>query len=253
MRPCRLAGPAARETTHGQAIFDLDGIADGEDVGIAGPRLIVNADAASRTNIMQACFASQFSPDARRCRGPRGGLHHLAGLHRVGGPWGVSLNPHTSTLSSRRRPFLPTRRSTSRAISRSIGARTWWPLSEQCHLKPRWIRFSAISRPMKPPPTTTAGVRGQYRLESRVGIHAGGQRRVPFDPLTDRLDVWHGSQPKDSREIYAWQGWSDWRCTGGKHELIVFLGSHLAGDVVLEVHGFLFGRDADYLTTRPGN
>ena len=38
MRPCRFAGPASatRQTLAGQAVLLLDGVADGEDVRVAG-------------------------------------------------------------------------------------------------------------------------------------------------------------------------------------------------------------------------
>ncbi len=106
---------------------------------------------------------------------------------------------------------------------------TWSPRWSSVTWSPRWIRFSAISRPMKPPPTTTARLRRHHRLESRVGVHAGGQRRVPFNPLADRLDVRHGPHPKDARQIDAGQGRADRRCAGGEDELVVGLGGHLAG------------------------
>ena len=48
-----------------------------------------------------------------------------------------------------------------RAISTSSGARICGPISTSVTSKRRWIRFSAVSMPMKPPPMTTARVFGR--------------------------------------------------------------------------------------------
>ena len=94
-------------------------------------------------------------------------------------------------------------------------------------------------------------LRRHHRLVARVRVHAGSIRRIPVQPLADVPGVRHGSHREDSRQIDAGQRRTDRRRAGRQHELVVFLGRYLTGHVVLEVHGFLCGRDANHLATRP--
>ncbi len=66
------------------------------------------------------------------------------------------LKEATASPSARWTPFFSRWRSTRRAHSGSSGAMTWSSISTSVTSRPRWTRFSAISRPMYPPPTTTA-------------------------------------------------------------------------------------------------
>ena len=94
-------------------------------------------------------------------------------------------------------------------------------------------------------------LRFRHRLGSRVRIHSGPILRAPVKPLAYAPGVRNGSHREDSRKIDAGQRRTDRRRPGRQHELVVFLGGDLAGRVVLEFHGFLFGRDADHLALRP--
>ena len=87
--------------------------------------------------------------------------------------------------------------------------------------------------------------------ESRGRMLPGQIARTPFDPLPDVPRIRHGPHRKDPREIDSGQGRTDRSRPGREHELVVFLGGYLAGDVILEFHGFFLGRDADRLAVRP--
>ena len=75
-------------------------------------------------------------------------------------PPAACWKPATPSLSSSRMPCRSTWSSTIRAMSRSSGARSWSSISTRVTSNPRCTRFSAVSRPMKPPPMTTARVLG---------------------------------------------------------------------------------------------
>ena len=66
-------------------------------------------------------------------------------------PIAVTAAPRWSEALARRM-----RRWTGSTISGSSGAITWSVASTMAVATPRWTRFSAISRPMNPPPITTA-------------------------------------------------------------------------------------------------
>ena len=73
MRPCRFAGPGERDEAPlaGDEVLDLDGVADGEDVGVARAHLLVDADAAALADLEPPPFASAVSgrtPSARITR-----------------------------------------------------------------------------------------------------------------------------------------------------------------------------------------
>ena len=61
--------------------------------------------------------------------------------------------PSPSTICT---PFRRIRSAAIRPNSGSNGANTWSAISITVVSKPAWARFSAVSNPMNPPPTTTA-------------------------------------------------------------------------------------------------
>ena len=71
-------------------------------------------------------------------------------------PPSCCANPATPSPSASRMPCRLTWPSTRRANSRSSGASSWSSISTSVTSNPAWIRFSAVSSPMKPPPITTA-------------------------------------------------------------------------------------------------
>ena len=76
-------------------------------------------------------------------------------------PFSPGSKPATPSFSTRCRPWRCRWPSAMRAISGSSGARICAPISTSVTSKRRWIRFSAVSMPMKPPPMTTARVFGR--------------------------------------------------------------------------------------------
>ena len=98
---------------------------------------------------------------------------------------------------------------------------------------PRWTRFSAISRPMNPPPTTTARFGFVTVWNPVYESDSGSNLRAPVNPLADAPGVRHGPHREDPRKVDAGQRRTDRRRPGRQHELVVFLGGHLAGGVVL--------------------
>ena len=130
-------------------------------------------------------------------------------------------------------------------------AMTWSSISTSVTSSPRWARFSAISRPMKPPPTTTARFGFVQRLEpGRLGLPAS-----PLEPRSSHSRIVRASgtvrTEKIPGQVDAGQRRADRRRPGRQHELVVGLGGHLAGGVVLQLHGLLLRRDGDRLAVRP--
>jgi len=158
-------------------------------------------------------------------------------------------NPATPSLSSSRTPCFAMYRSTRRAISGRAG-HDLVELLDQRHFEPAVDQFSTISRPMnprRPPPhapvSSPSGIPCRYSFRI-VPPHPGRATRVcSLRPAR--------SSPRRSPEGRCRAAADGSAPPGRQHELVVVLGGHLAGRVVLEVHGFLPGRDADHLAARP--
>jgi len=80
-------------------------------------------------------------------------------------PSSARSKPATASPSRKETPLAERRAATGSAISGSKGGKTCGRSSTSVIERPRRTRFSTISRPMKPPPTTTA------RAASRSTIH----------------------------------------------------------------------------------
>ena len=68
----------------------------------------------------------------------------------------LPVNDSTASLNNSCMPFSCRCLWTNDAMEKSMGFMTWLPISTMLTLAPAWCRFSAISRPMNPPPTITA-------------------------------------------------------------------------------------------------
>jgi len=99
---------------------------------------------ANRTRIRLSCFSKAFTPSRKRSS----------------------------------RPFSRKCRCTIAAISKSSGAITCSRASTMATFTPRCARFSAISRPIKPPPTTTARSGFSVSSHALMASASGTVRRV---------------------------------------------------------------------------
>ena len=59
------------------------------------------------------------------------------------------------------------------AISGSSGGITWGNFSKIATDSSRWIKFSTISKPMNPPPTTTADLASRSAIHERIRRESG--------------------------------------------------------------------------------
>ena len=228
MRPCRLAGPASATRPHSPVtgVLDLDRVADGEDVGLAGAHLIVDADAAARADREAAVLASATSG-----RTPSARIDHVGRIHRArlrqhlqravlarleAGDAVVQHQPQAVALQVGLRRCAPS--------PASSGARICAPISTSVTSKRRWIRFSAVSMPMKPPPIDHRARLRPHRLEARSSGACRPGRASPSHPFADRARVGHGAQLEDAGQVDAGQRRADRRRAGREHQLVVGLG-----------------------------
>ena len=90
-----------------------------------------------------------------------------------------------------------------------------------------------------------------YRLETCVRVHARSIRNIPVKPLRKSPGRLARFLPRRSPGDQCQAAADGWVLPRRQDELVVFLGSHLASKMVLELHGLLLGRDTDRLATRP--
>ena len=119
----RRAGQRDEAPLAGAEVLDLDGVADGEDVGIAGAHVLVNANASALADfkaggLCQLRFRAERRARGSRCR-PGYVLPDLVCTSSA--PPSCCANPVTPSLSTSLTPWRVTCPSTRLAISRSIG------------------------------------------------------------------------------------------------------------------------------------
>ena len=128
---------------------------------------------------------------------------------------------------------------------------TWFSFSTSVTSSPRWAKFSTISRPMNPPPTTTARFGFVTTWMPGVRVHPGLGLLAAVQPLADGPGVRDGPHGEDPGQVDAGQRRPDRGRAGRQHQLVVGLGRDLAGRDVAQVHGLLLRRDGDRLAAGP--
>ena len=206
MRPCRFAGPASATSDHWSVIvvFDLDGIAYREDVRRAGAHPIVNANPAQLTDFQPGCLRQ---PGFRAHADPQ---HHEVGRIDLAGARecferavAVLLKPADIHVEHEANAVLfQVAFDVARDLQIHRRQHLVSPL-EQRHLEPQMHQVLGHLEADKTAADHHGALRRHHRLESRVGVHAGGQRGAPIDPLADRLGIRHRPHPKDAGQINA--------------------------------------------------
>ena len=105
-------------------------------------------------------------------------------------------------------------------------------------------------QPDESAPNHDRTLRFRYRLEPRIRIQSGLTVLSPLQPLTYVPGIRHGPHREDPREIYAGKWRPYRRSTWRKHKLVIGFRGDFTRKVILELHGFLFRRDADHLAVR---
>ena len=189
----------------------LDRVAHRVDVRVAGAELLVDGDAAAwperRARPPPARPVSGRTP----MRPPRRPPAAARRSQRVtsSAPIAVTAAPRWSEALARRM-----RRWTGSTISGSSGAITWSVASTMAVARPRWTRFSAISRPMNPPPMTTAVLRvlrTAATMRVRVldvaqrerALDAGDRAAAPGEAPGERISASYGSSSSSRRREVA--------------------------------------------------
>ena len=202
IRACRFAGPASAIRLHSPVTksLHLDGVADGEDVGVARAHLLVDPDPATLADL---------DPGHRRERGVRAdaeredhevGRIALAGLRRHGqrlvlgllepGDAVVEHDVDAVELEEVRDepPVLPIER--GQDLIGQLDHRHVEPAMNQVlrHLEADEPAADDDRVPGRP-----------HRLEPGVLLHPGEEARPSLDPLTDLPRVRHGPHREDAR------------------------------------------------------
>ena len=161
MRPWRLAGPAsgtwvalARCTKS----VDLDGVPDREDVRVGGLQVLVDPDAAARPDLQPGIDRQLVLRPHAHAQDDQLGGQAFAGLQadrQAVRP--AARSPRRSGRAAASTPLLARCRERWASSSpRRTAAASARCFSTTVVAMPRWTKFSANSRPMNPPPTTTA-------------------------------------------------------------------------------------------------
>ena len=208
-RPCRFAGPASGSTVSWPvrtSRTSLCRIADGPHAWIRRPHLPVGDDAAA--------WADREPGGARQLRLGRTPIARITRSASSRAPdSAITTSPPVVTASISARPSSMCSRTplASRccmigaAISGSSGGITCRSFSSTVTPRPRRIRFSTISSPMKPPPTTTAVLAPRSAIQARIRRVSGnaphGKHAGQVDP---RQRQWDGcGSGRDHQRVVA--------------------------------------------------
>ena len=205
MRPCRLAGPASGMRTFRPETLcsDLDHVAGGVDVGVGGPQ-VRRRPAGRRRG--RARGRPPWPGPARAGRRPRRGRGRPgAGARRRAPRSGLgactALTPDAGHHPHAVRLELAADLHAELAVHHAM---TVGRSSTTVVARPRLRKASAISRPMKPPPTTTA----------RLGF-------CSVDEAVEPVHVGHGPELEDVGRVGAGQRRHDGVAALGEDELVV--------------------------------
>ena len=157
--------PGQRDETRlaGDGVLHFDRVADREDVRVRWSASARRRGCRRARRSRARPISPARCPGARRARGSRRrpDAPCRTSVRTFNAPPSAFSKAATPSLRASLTPWRSRWPSTTRAISTSSGARIWSAISTRVTSNPRWIRFSAVSTPMKPPPTTTARVLGR--------------------------------------------------------------------------------------------
>ncbi len=216
--PVGRTGERDQRPLPGDKVLHFDRVADREDVGVARAHVLVNTDAPALADLEPGRLRERgFRPhadgqnhDVRRMR-LAGAREHFQRSVRHLSKAGHAVIEFESDAVLDQVAFDKPRHLRIERRHHLV------QLFDERHLSPRWTRFSTISRPMNPPPTTTA----------RFGFVTTCNPVYEFSPV--RVSVPHAalgwcgrpgrSDREDSREVDAGKRRPDRGRAGRQHEL----------------------------------
>ena len=202
--PVSRPGECDKTLPTGDKILHFHGISDGEDIRVAGPHLLVNADAAAFPDL-ESGLARKFgvrshantkNDDVRRER--------LAGLGDDIQRVGFRLPELGRPVVENHLHSVPFEMSLDYARHILVDRREHLP----AHLDDRHIEaaMDEVLRHLETDESAThnhgAGLRAGS-LESRVAVHAGEKHRTLLQPLPDRPGIRHGANLEYAGQVYS--------------------------------------------------
>ena len=204
--PVGRSGQRYERLLAGHEVPDLHGVADGEDVGVAGVHLVVHENAAP---------TADREPGAPREGGLR--AHADTEHHDVRGDDGAGLGEHLER-GARGLPepdHVVVQHDADAValdvpldVARHLGIHGRHQLRSALDQRHRQAEMDQVLRHLEADEAAAdhdGTPRRHDRLEPGVGVQARGVRVVPFEPLPDRLDVGHGPDAEDARQVDARQ------------------------------------------------
>ena len=228
--PLPVGRPGQRDQTPlaGHEIPDFDDVADGENVRVAGPHLLVDADPAALTDLKAGRLgqrgiranAEREDDDVGRMR-LAGFRQHLeravCGLLEAGHAvieCQADAMPLNVVFDDARHFPIERRQELIEHLDEG-------DVESAMHEVLR--RFEADESAAD---DHRAGLRPD-RLKARVFVHPGEEQGSALDPLADRPRIRHGPHLEDSRQVDSRQGWAHRGRPGRQHELVVRLAASL--------------------------
>ncbi len=236
----RRAGQRDEVPLSGPEILDLDGVADGEDIRVAGAHVLIHADAAAFTDSEAGRLGQRRVRPHAECEDDDVGRILFAGLrlHLERGAVHLCESGHA-------------------VIERQVHAvSSQMAFDEVGHLAVHWREYLVKHLDETNVEAEVDKVLGHFEadesaadhhrmagglhhLDSRVVGHSGEKRSASFHPLANRPGIRHGPDMKDPGQINTGQRRAYRRRSGRQHQLVVGLGRDLAGVDIAQVDRLL--------------
>ena len=249
--PVGRSGQRDQAPLAGHEVLDLDGVADREDVRIARAHLVVDLDAAA---------LAEGQPGRLRQIGI--GTHAERDDHHVGRMNLARLRFDLERVVGRLAEFLDAVAERELdAVHLQMAAdepgvfriERGHHLVEHLHDRDVEPEMAKVLGGLQPDETSADHDRllgRTHHLNAGIGVHAGQVGRTLFDPFADRPRVGHGPDLEDAGKVDAGKRRANRLGPGRKHQLVVALGRHFAGQRVAQIDGLGLGVDRHGLAVR---
>ena len=212
MRPWRFAGPASATSVPlaGHEVADLDGVADGEDVRVAGAHLVVHADAPAFADLQAGILGEERVRADAEGEDDDVGREGRAGLRGDDERVIRALGEGRGAVVDHDRDAMPAEVVPDEAPELDVERRQHVaaPLEDRDIEAPLHEVLRHLQAD-EPTPDDHCVLRRPHGLEPRVALHAGEEARPPLDPVADGPRVRNGAHLEDARQVDAGQLRSD--------------------------------------------
>ncbi len=236
----------------GHEILDLDDIADGENVRVAGPHLLVDADPATLTDLE----AGRLGQRGIRAD-PEGNDHDVGGVSLAG--FRLHLECAVRCLLEAGHAVIecqPDAMPLDVVLddARHLRIERRQELIEhfdEGHVEAAMHQiFGGLEADEAATDHHCPGLRPSS-LKPAVFVHPGEEQGAALDPLADRPRIRHGPHLEDPRQVDPWQGWPHRFRPRRQHELVVGFARHFAGQRVAQLDGLGVRQDPDRFAIGP--